>query len=306
MRILVFPAASSPNIKIRISLLPKIFDNIFPMVASTQSHNRTPAVRWNHRILSKTPFRNALLPQGQNWIVCFESQTWLNTCVLYDIPIRKLRWRSQKASGYNSLRTQLISREAIHASHSQQATAATAQSNLRRGTMTRNKEPDIYRSLSQLRGRSDQRTSQVRSLRQSKEKWSPLHLPTTTAVQQRARTSTGQRSCLGCKMQWSVLAAHVQICTLCPWRSTSLATYTRAWLSSWRPYMRYTYAYTRTRTSFPFFSFSSFFFLSFSMFCPFLLPRLLMIFVARSIAVILWFLFSVCIFSHFCLVCVFA
>ena len=31
-RILVFPAASRPNIKILISLLPKIFDNNFPML----------------------------------------------------------------------------------------------------------------------------------------------------------------------------------------------------------------------------------------------------------------------------------
>ena len=32
-RILVFPAASNPNIKIRISLLPKIFDSSFPIFA---------------------------------------------------------------------------------------------------------------------------------------------------------------------------------------------------------------------------------------------------------------------------------
>jgi hypothetical protein len=30
--ILVFPAASNPSIRIRISLLPNIFDKIFPMV----------------------------------------------------------------------------------------------------------------------------------------------------------------------------------------------------------------------------------------------------------------------------------
>lgn len=31
-RILVFPAASSPNMRIRISLLPKIFDNNLPIL----------------------------------------------------------------------------------------------------------------------------------------------------------------------------------------------------------------------------------------------------------------------------------
>ena len=36
-RILVFPAASRPNIKILISLLPNIFDNSFPILTLRQS-----------------------------------------------------------------------------------------------------------------------------------------------------------------------------------------------------------------------------------------------------------------------------
>jgi hypothetical protein len=101
--LLVLPAASNPSINIRISFLPKIFDNILPIIWL-----QTP-LRLNRQIvLSIHLFIGFYLPTFCNPNICFDLQIYIflksNTdihhiysCILHQLwCIIKWGWRSRE------------------------------------------------------------------------------------------------------------------------------------------------------------------------------------------------------------------